>query len=116
MRHLFAGAKEDVDEGSQEGSVKAKLKRRNYALKISRPPRVEIITKLTAGGSPAIPEYAIAWGITVSPTVMPATKSPTASSELYLGTEEAREEKKKPEVSQMYNKSISLSVAVSLYG
>lgn len=32
-----------------------------------------------------MPEYAKAWGITVRPTVIPATKSPTASSELYFG-------------------------------
>lgn len=35
---------------------------------------------LTAGARPAIPAYASACGITVKPTVIPATKSPTASS------------------------------------
>lgn len=39
----------------------------------------KILWKLTAGSRPAIPEYAKAWGITVNPTVRPATKSPTAS-------------------------------------
>lgn len=44
-----------------------------------------IYTKLlTAAGSPAMPAYARACGITVSPTVIPATASPIASSELYL--------------------------------
>lgn len=39
---------------------------------------------LTAGSSPAMPAYAKACGITVRPTVTPATKSPTASWLEYL--------------------------------
>lgn len=39
---------------------------------------------LTAGSRPAIPAYASACGIIVKPTVMPATKSPIASSLEYL--------------------------------
>uniref|UniRef100_A0A336MN41 CSON004154 protein n=1 Tax=Culicoides sonorensis TaxID=179676 RepID=A0A336MN41_CULSO len=37
----------------------------------------------TAAGSPAILEYASACGITVKPTVMPATRSPRKSSEFF---------------------------------
>lgn len=43
--------------------------------------------KLTAAGNPAMPEYAKACGITVSPTVMPATMSPMASSQEYFGSQ-----------------------------
>lgn len=39
---------------------------------------------LTAGSKPAMPAYARACGMTVKPTVTPATKSPTASWLEYL--------------------------------
>lgn len=40
----------------------------------------------TCGSSPANVAYAKAWGMTVSPTVIPAIKSATALLELYSGS------------------------------
>ena len=44
----------------------------------------------TWGGTPARFAYASPCGITVRPTVMPATRSPTASSALYFGIQERK--------------------------
>ena len=41
-------------------------------------------------GRPARFAYASDWGITVRPTVIPATRSPTASCALYLGNQESK--------------------------
>lgn len=41
----------------------------------------------TSGGRPATLEYANDWGITVRPTVMPATRSPSPSWPVYRGSQ-----------------------------
>ena len=43
---------------------------------------------LTCGGRSATPAYAIPWGMTVSPTVIPAIRSETPVSKVYFGSQD----------------------------
>lgn len=46
-----------------------------------------LVMARTCGGMPATVAYAMPWGMTVSPTVTPATRSLTTASPVYLGSQ-----------------------------
>lgn len=66
-----------------ETEIKKTDKNENLSYNLNELKSIRKVT-LTAGSRPAIPAYAKACGITVKPTVTPATKSPTKSSVEYL--------------------------------